>query len=277
MRKHRTRWVAILGVAALTAAGPVGLAGSALADEEGARALSWPVVRQGQSSYSLDGYEIGYLPSGLERYGLNASSTTTDRQGGRQSQLSWVQGPDQLYGRVSVIRSEAIQDLDDLRTSRYSHIPDRELELLEGDAAFTEGAYLSEETGDLFWLERPGVAVAAHLRGLTDREVTVGDPLAGLPGDLGRELSHRERLVPAQFVDGFEVARADAVRDGADMRIDGDSAVEDRLAFRRVADLADQFDIDGDWIGGVGFPCADRRADLVDEADRADIAEIDGD
>lgn len=163
MRKHRTRWVAILGVAALAAAGPVGLAGSALADEEDARALSWPVVRQGQSSYSLDGYDIGYLPPGLERYGINASSTT-DRQGGRQSQLSWVQGPDQLYGRVSVIRSEAIQDLDDLRASRYSHIPDRELELVEGDAAFAEGAYLSEETGDLFWLERPGVAVAAHLQ-----------------------------------------------------------------------------------------------------------------
>jgi hypothetical protein len=163
MRKHRTRWVAILGVAAMATAGPIGLAGSALADEEDARELSWPVVRQGQSSYSLDGYEIGYLPPGLERYGINASSTS-DRQGGRQSQLSWVQGPDQLYGRVSVIRSAAIQDLDDLRESRYSHIPDRELELVEGDAAFQEGAYLAEETGDLFWMERPGVAVAAHLQ-----------------------------------------------------------------------------------------------------------------
>ncbi|WP_306368532.1 hypothetical protein [Nocardiopsis sp. CC223A] len=163
MRKHRTRWVATLGVVALAAAGPVGLAGSALADEEDARELSWPVVRQGQSSYSLDGYEIGYLPPGLERYGINATSIT-DRQGGRQSQLSWVQGPDQLYGRVSVIRSEAVQDLDDLRESRYSHIPDRELELVEGDAAFEDGAYLSEETGDLFWMARPGVAVAAHLQ-----------------------------------------------------------------------------------------------------------------
>ncbi|CAL9418224.1 hypothetical protein SUDANB121_01815 [Nocardiopsis dassonvillei] len=163
MRKHRTRWVAILGVSALSVAGPVGLAGSALADEEDARALSWPVVRQGDSSYSLDGYEIGYLPPGLERYGINASSTS-DRQGGRQSQLSWVQGPDQLYGRVSVIRSGALQDLDDLRESRYSHIPDRELELVEGDAAFENGAYLSEETGDFFWLEKPGVALAAHLQ-----------------------------------------------------------------------------------------------------------------
>ncbi|MDE3719962.1 hypothetical protein PWG71_01075 [Nocardiopsis sp. N85] len=163
MRKHRTRWVAILGVAALSVAGPIGLAGSALADEEDERSLSWPVVRQGKSSYSLDGYEIGYLPAGLERYGINASSTS-DRQGGRHSQLSWMQGPDQLYGRVAVIRSEALQDLDDLRASRYSHIPDRELELVEGDAAFEQGAYLSEETGDLFWLERPGVAVATHLQ-----------------------------------------------------------------------------------------------------------------
>ncbi|MDT0327531.1 hypothetical protein RM479_03810 [Nocardiopsis sp. DSM 44743] len=163
MRKHRTRWVAILGVAALSVAGPIGLAGSALADEEDERSLSWPVVRQGKSSYSLDGYEIGYLPAGLERYGINASSTS-DRQGGRHSQLSWMQGPDQLYGRVAVIRSEALQDLDDLRASRYGHIPDRELELVEDDAAFEQGAYLSEETGDLFWLERPGVAVATHLQ-----------------------------------------------------------------------------------------------------------------
>ncbi|MFD6098673.1 hypothetical protein ACFVWN_21590 [Nocardiopsis flavescens] len=163
MRKHRTRWVAILGVSALSVAGPAGLAGSALADEEDARELSWPVVRQSESSYSLDGYEIGYLPPGLERYGINATSTS-DRQGGRQSQLSWVQGPDQLYGRVSVIRSQNLRELDDLRESRYSHIPDRELELVEGDAAFENGAYLSEETGDLFWLDRPGVAVAAHLQ-----------------------------------------------------------------------------------------------------------------
>lgn len=162
MRKHRTRWVAILGVAALSVAGPVGLAGSALADED-ARELSWPVVRQGESSYSLDGYEIGYLPPGLERYGINASSNS-DRQGGRHSQLSWVQGPDQLYGRVSVIRSKSLEDLDDLRQSRYGHIPDRELELLEGDAAFENGAYLAEETGDLFWMDRPGVALAAHLQ-----------------------------------------------------------------------------------------------------------------
>ncbi|GAA1460825.1 hypothetical protein NE857_09990 [Nocardiopsis exhalans] len=163
MRKHHTRWVALFSAAAISTTGLVGLAGPAAADDKDTRAFSWPVVRQGVSTYSVDGYDIAYLPAGLERYGINASSTT-DRQGNSQSQLSWMQGPDQLYGRVAVLRSERIQDLEDLREGRYSHLADSSLEELEAGEAFEHGAYLSEETGDLFWMQRPGVAIATHLQ-----------------------------------------------------------------------------------------------------------------
>lgn len=163
MRKHHTRWVALFSAAAISTTGLVGLAGPAAADDKDTKAFSWPVVRQGVTTYSVDGYEIAYLPAGLERYGINASSTT-DRQGNSQSQLSWVQGPDQLYGRVAVLRSERLQDLDDLREGRYSHLAESSLEELEAGETFEHGAYLSEETGDLFWLAGPGVAIATHLQ-----------------------------------------------------------------------------------------------------------------
>ena len=163
MRKHHTRWVALFGAAAIATSGLVGLPAAASAADRDDGGLSWPVVRQGISSYSLDGFEIGYLPPGLERYGINASSTT-DRQGARQSQISWVQGPDQLYGRVTITRSERVQELDDLREGRYSHLADKNLERLAAGEGFEREAYLSESTGDLFWLERPGVAVTTHLQ-----------------------------------------------------------------------------------------------------------------
>ncbi|WP_431872412.1 hypothetical protein [Nocardiopsis eucommiae] len=163
MRKHHTRWVALFSAAAISTTGLVGLAGPAAADDEDAKALSWPVVRQGVSTFSIDGFEITYLPDGLERYGINATSTT-DRQGNSQSQISWVQGPDQLYGRVSVLRSERLQDLEDVRESRYSHLAQSSLEEVPAGESFGHGAYLSEETGDLFWVESPGVAVATHLQ-----------------------------------------------------------------------------------------------------------------
>ena len=163
MRKHHTRWVALFSAAALSTTGLVGVAAPAAADDKDTRAFSWPVVRQGVSTYSVDGYEIAYLPAGLERYGVNATSTT-DRRGNSQSQLSWVQGPDQLYGRVAVLRSERIQDLEDLREGRYSHLADSSLEELEAGEAFEHGAYLSEETGDLFWVQRPGIAITTHLQ-----------------------------------------------------------------------------------------------------------------
>ncbi len=163
MRKHHKRWVALLGAAAIASSGLVGLPGAVAADEKDMRTLTWPEISQGVSSYSLDGYEIGYLPAGLERHGIHAS-TTTDRLGNRQSQLSWMRGPDQLLGRVSILRSDSMQQLDDLRERRYGHLPERTLERLDSGEALRSEAYLSPETGDLFWLDEPGVAVALYLQ-----------------------------------------------------------------------------------------------------------------
>lgn len=163
MRKHHTRWVALCSATAISMAGLACLAGPAAADTEDTRTFAWPMVSQGVSSYSLDGYEITYVPPGLERYGLNATSTT-DGQGDRRSQLSWVRGPDQLYGRVGVLRAERLQGIDDLRESRYSHLSESSLERLPESETFEHGAYLAEESGDLFWIDEPGVALTAHLQ-----------------------------------------------------------------------------------------------------------------
>ncbi|MFE0267078.1 hypothetical protein ACFWZ7_10470 [Nocardiopsis alba] len=163
MRKHHKRWVALLGAAAISTSGLVGLAGTATADDRDAQAFAWPMIEQGTSSYSIDGYEIGYLPPELGDYGINATSTT-DRHGDRESRVSWVRGPDQLYARVGILRSERVQDLEDLRESRYSHLSKDSLEALPESETFPSGAYLSEETGDLFWVEEPGIAVTTHLR-----------------------------------------------------------------------------------------------------------------
>lgn len=163
MRKHHKRWVALLGAAAIASSGLVGLPGAVAADEKDMRTLAWPEISQSVSSYSLDGYEIGYLPAELERHGMHAS-TTTDRLGNRQSQLSWMRGPDQLLGRVSILRSDSMEQLDDLRERRYGHLPERTLERLDSGEALRSEAYLSPETGDLFWLDEPGVAVALYLQ-----------------------------------------------------------------------------------------------------------------
>ncbi|MBB6120523.1 hypothetical protein [Nocardiopsis algeriensis] len=165
MRTYPTKWVALLGASALAATGAVCLAGTSSADDGGKQAPAWPVIRQAQSSYSVDGFTIGYLPAELERYGINATSVSNRR--GTYSQISWVRGPDQMYGRVAVIRSEHLKELRDLYEDHYSHLEEGELELLDtgkDGKAFGEGAYLAEETGDLFWLEEPGVAVTAHLQ-----------------------------------------------------------------------------------------------------------------
>ncbi|WP_150242278.1 prolipoprotein diacylglyceryl transferase [Nocardiopsis quinghaiensis] len=162
MRKHHKRWVALFGAAMIASSGVVGLPGAA-ADEKGTRALDWPVVSQSVSSYSLDGYEIGYLPEDLEGYGINASSIT-DRKGNRQSQISWMRGPDRLLARVAVLRSEYFQELDDLRSGRYGHLPEGSLQRMDRNEALRHESYLSQETGDLFWLEEPGVAVTVHLQ-----------------------------------------------------------------------------------------------------------------
>lgn len=160
MRKHHARWVALFGATALATTGTVGPVTVAQADEQ---SLAWPVVTKGEETYSLDGYTIGHLPEGLEQYGVNASSST-DRQNNRQSRISWIQGADELYARVTVVRSERVQDLEDLRESTYSHLASSELEQLTKGEDFNRDAYLSEATGDLFWLEEPGVAITTHLR-----------------------------------------------------------------------------------------------------------------
>jgi hypothetical protein len=48
-------------------------------------------------------------------------------------------------------------------------------------------------------------------------------------------VAERQRTAAGEIVDGLEVARADAVRDRADVRIGGDAAVEER-PLRRLAD-----------------------------------------
>lgn len=156
MRKHHTWWVAFLGAGALTACGT---AVPAAADGGGPARSE---VERGGSDYVLDGFTIGHLPEGHERHRVNASSSS-GREGDRRSEITWVQGSDDLAGRVAVLRSEAVQDLDDLRQVRFSHLRTDALERLGQDEGFENGAHLSESTGDLFWLEDPGVAVLIHL------------------------------------------------------------------------------------------------------------------
>ena len=110
--------------------------------------------------------------------------------------------------------------------------------------------------------------MAAH--GLVD-----GD--AGLDGAILRQAADGDGLAAAQFIDGGKVPGADTMRDGADEGILGDAAVEEGLALRRVAHFADEFDVDDDGIVVAFVPGAGGRLDLIDEADRADVAEIDRD
>ncbi|MFI6575001.1 hypothetical protein ACIBFB_04310 [Nocardiopsis sp. NPDC050513] len=215
MRKHHTRWVALLGAATLSTTGLTGLAGPAVAaDDKDPRVMSWPMVEQAISSYKLDGFEIGYLPPGLDRYGINASSLL-DRRGNSQSQISWVQGPDQLYGRVTVLRSEQVQKLEDLRELRYSHLPERGLERV-GEAGDVEReAYVSEATGDMFWMVEPGVAVATHLR----PERWDGD-------ELRRMAESVVELTDADVEEGQEEDAESEAQDGAEETGDAAEAAE---------------------------------------------------
>ena len=156
MRKHHTWWVALLGAGALTVCGTAVPA----AADGGTPARQG--VGRGGSDHGLDGFTIGPLPEGLERHRVNASSSS-DREGDRRSEITWGQDSDDLAGRVAVLRSEAVQDLDDLRQDRFSHVRTDAVERLGRNEGFENGAYLSESTGDLFWLEDPGVAVLIHL------------------------------------------------------------------------------------------------------------------
>lgn len=161
MRKHQKRWIALAGATTLSVAGLVAGSGPATAEYgPGDGPLAWPVVQQGASTYTLDGFEIAYLPPGLDRYGIHAKSTS-GRGGERVSAISWVQGFDSVYGKVGVIRSEDITDLEDMRKARYSRLDDDALEKTEHHGV---PAYLSKKSGELFWVPESGVGVEAYLK-----------------------------------------------------------------------------------------------------------------
>jgi hypothetical protein len=151
MRKPSKRWIALSSATAISVAG---LAIPTAAAADGEEPLPWPVVQQNASSYTLDGFTIGYLPPGLEEHRLNAKSAT-DEQGGRTSDITWLEGPDEVYGKIEVLRDEDITSLGDLRDARYGHLDADQVEEIDNN---DRDAYLSRGTGDLFWIEEPGVA-----------------------------------------------------------------------------------------------------------------------
>ncbi|MDT0304136.1 prolipoprotein diacylglyceryl transferase [Streptomonospora wellingtoniae] len=185
MRKHQKRWIALAGAATLSVAGLAAAGGPASAEHRpGDDPPAWPVVQQNASTYSLDGFDIAYLPPGLERFGLHAASRTGN-SGERVSTVSWVQGADAVYGRVGVVRSEDITDLDDLREARYGRIDDESLQKTEANGF---PAYVSEKTGELFWVPERGVAVEAYLQ--PDR--WKADELAAFAGGVERRSANAD-------------------------------------------------------------------------------------
>ncbi|WP_193789643.1 KxYKxGKxW signal peptide domain-containing protein [Nocardiopsis halophila] len=158
MRKPHKRWIALAGATTVSLAG-FGLFGgvSAAADDTD---LPWPVIQQRASTYAIDGFEIGYLPPELERYGISAKSATGNK-GDRSSHISWVQGPEATYGKVAVLRSSDLTSLEVVRDKRYDHLEDASLEKAEDGE---REAYVSESTGDYFFLQEKGVAVGVYLQ-----------------------------------------------------------------------------------------------------------------
>ena len=104
-------------------------------------------------------------------------------------------------------------------------------------------------------------------------------------GDVGvdrlvlRERADGDRMPPGEIIDRLQVTGADAVCNGADMRIGGDAAVEDRFGagLGSVAHFADQLDADFDRVLALIAPGAIRLADLIDQANGPCGSEIDGD
>ncbi|MFW5419733.1 hypothetical protein J0910_24240 [Nocardiopsis sp. CNT-189] len=159
MRKHHRRWAALAGMTAASLTG-FGLLGGASAAADDREELPWPVIQQRISTYTLDGFEISDLPAGLDGYAIRARSFTNG-MGERQAQISWVQGPESVYGKVSVLRSKRFRSLEDLRDRNYDHLSRNSLKKVQVNG---KEAYLSETSGDLFRLERPGVAVTVYLQ-----------------------------------------------------------------------------------------------------------------
>ncbi|WP_133742552.1 hypothetical protein [Actinorugispora endophytica] len=182
--------MALAGAATVSLAAFGAAAGPVAADDR--LPLTWPTVQQKASTYLIDGFEVGYLAPGLERHSMN-SETFTDRTGSRTAHLAWVQGPETVHGKVSVYRTSRLGSLDEVRSSHYSHLDDGDLRSVDVNG---KEAYLSEATGDVFWMERDGVAVAVFLRpdtwetqelmamaeGISPREASVPDvPDVNLP------------------------------------------------------------------------------------------------
>ena len=84
------------------------------------------------------------------------------------------------------------------------------------------------------------------VQGIVDRD-------AGGNGLVLRQLADGHGAAACEIVYGGEVARADAVGDGADVRVVGDAAIEHRLAVL-VAHLADQLDADLDGVAAFPRP-----------------------
>src|SRR5690606_22627672 len=159
MRKHHKRWAALAGMTAASLTG-FGLLGGASATADDREELPWPVIQQRVSSYSLDGFQITDLPSGLDGYAIKARSFTNGT-GERQAEISWVQGPESVYGKVSVLRSEKFRSLEDLRDRNYDHLSRGSLKKVQVNG---KDADLAATSGDLFRLEEPGVAVTVFLQ-----------------------------------------------------------------------------------------------------------------
>ncbi|MFC4560722.1 hypothetical protein ACFO4E_02505 [Nocardiopsis mangrovi] len=161
MRKHHGRWIAIAGATTVSLAG-FGALGVGFADEQ-RPPEDWPISEQEQeqepSDTVLDGFEIGYLPPGLAQNGIHTTSKAGS-DGERRSSLSWLRGREGVYGRVDIFRSDHIADLDDVRTRYFRDLDARALRKVDSEG---RTAYRSDATGDIFWFQEKGVAVAAHL------------------------------------------------------------------------------------------------------------------
>ncbi|GAB3475772.1 hypothetical protein [Nocardiopsis coralliicola] len=229
MRKHQRWWIAVAGSTAMSLSG-FGLLGgaSALADERDE--LAWPVVEQRASTYALDGFEIADLPAGLDKYGINARSST-GQQGERHSHIAWVQGPDATYGKVAVIRADSLTTLDELRDRRYDHLDPASLEKVQVNG---KDAYLSAETGDLFRLEEEGVAVTTYLQPQTwDTEELKAFAAAVQPQEAEQDTAAAQEQ-PAEK----DTAEKDAEKPAEDQAAEEKAAEEKAAEEKAAADEA---------------------------------------
>ncbi|RCV59207.1 hypothetical protein DEF24_10630, partial [Marinitenerispora sediminis] len=157
MRKRYTGWIAMTGAAAVAGTTAFG-APAVLAAEDPPSAA--PGLQQAAVSYGLDGFDVGYLPPGLDRLGIAARSASDD-DGNRVSQVSWKADAGEVLARVSVLRHAGMADVEQFRAAEFPHLDPAALEAVDNNGRI---AYLSRATGELFWLEDPGVAVGVFLR-----------------------------------------------------------------------------------------------------------------